>query len=155
MRKWTLIFILFSLLTNGSSQSLLFKKNSYRKEYYKAGETITFRLKGERTKYKRQILGFQDSLIVFQDFKVNPEGISHFYVDKKTRMWYILKYKYQGVLPIIGIGVLLLDVVNTAEFRKETLVFSGSLIAAGILAKLLISKKIKIKGQRKLLIVYW
>jgi hypothetical protein len=51
------------------------------------------------------------------------------------------------------VGYFLIDVINTGYVKKETLVVSGSLIAAGLLAKVLISDKIKIKGKRRLWIL--
>ena len=75
------------------------------------------------------------------------------YVDKQTRTWYFLKYKYEKLLLFTGIGYLVVDGFNNKEFTKETLIISGSLIGAGLLARWLISKKIKIKGRRKLVIM--
>jgi len=71
------------------------------------------------------------------------------YVDPKTRTWFILRYKYKTGLPIIGFGYALLDFLNTGTLSKETLIFSSVFIAAGLLAKIMISEKIKIKGKKK------
>jgi hypothetical protein len=117
------------------------------------GETISFRLKGDRAKFTRRIIGFEDGLIIFRDFDVDPKEISHLYVDKKTRTWYIFKYKYQYALPMLGAELILLELINIGKLSQEDLVLGGSLMVAGLLAKLLISKKIKIKGKRKLLII--
>jgi hypothetical protein len=46
-----------------------------------------------------------------------------------------------------------LDVINTGELKKETLIVSGTVIGVGLLAKLLISNKIKIRGKTKLRIL--
>eukprot|EP01004_Peranema_trichophorum_P008903 NODE_764_length_2376_cov_41.742565_g653_i0.p3 GENE.NODE_764_length_2376_cov_41.742565_g653_i0~~NODE_764_length_2376_cov_41.742565_g653_i0.p3 ORF type:complete len:157 (-),score=1.33 NODE_764_length_2376_cov_41.742565_g653_i0:1618-2088(-) len=134
-------------------QKLLFHKNNYKEEAYQVGEIISFRLQGNKSKITRQILGFEDSLIVFRDYRINPNEISDMYVDRKTIRWFILRYKYKNVLPAIGGGYLLLELVNTGEANKNTLVFSGSFIVAGIMAKLFIPNRIKIKGRRKLVIV--
>jgi len=111
-------------------------------------------MKNEHAKFTEEILGFEDDLIVFRDFKVYPEDITHLYVDAKTRIWYILRYKYEKIFIIAGIGYLLIDLTNTGKVKEETLIVSGSLVAAGLLAKLLISKKIRIKGRRKLVIIH-
>lgn len=134
-------------------KSLLFNKNWRKQVLYQTGDVISFRVEAESRKITDQIMGFEDSLIVFRNYKINPKEITHMYVDKKTRTWYFLKYKYEKLLLFTGIGYLLVDGFNSHEFSKETLLVSGSLIGAGLLARWLISKKIKIKGRRKLVIM--
>lgn len=149
-------FLLTILLGSYSicwGQKLLFHKNRYRQALYKAGDIISFRLKNDKSKITGQITGFDDSLIVFQDFKVNPKAITHLYVDSKTKMWYLLRYKYEKIFLIAGLGYPLLEFVNHGELSKATLIIGGSLIAAGLLARCLIGDKIKIKGARTLLII--
>ena len=157
LSKTSLFFFLISSFCSfGQKQFLLFIKNNHRKVTYQKGEIISFRLKGDDMKITERILGFEgDSLLVFDGlFKVNPKEISDMYVDEKTSTWFIFRYKYSKVLPMAGVGYLLLDVVNTEKFNKSTLITSGSLISAGLLAKWLIKDRIKIKGQRKLGIIW-
>jgi hypothetical protein len=135
-------------------QKLLFHKNNFKETTYQAGETITFQIKGDDSKIRDRIVGFDKDFIVFSNFKISPEEISHIYVDKKTRTWFIFRYKYQIVLPIIGIGYMILDWLNTGALSKETAVAGTSFVIAGLLAKILISEKIKIKGRRKLVIIH-
>jgi hypothetical protein len=103
--------ILFSSIVSG--QKLLFHKNRYRQALYKIGDEVSFRMNNDRTKVTERIIGFEDSLIVFQSFKVNPSKITHLYVDSKTKGWYILRYKYKRIFIIAGFGYLLLDAANT------------------------------------------
>jgi hypothetical protein len=135
------------------AQNLLFHKNRHRQALYKQGDVISFKLKNDKSKIAGQIRDFEDSLIVFQGFKVNPNEITHLYVDSKTKVWYILRYKYEKIFLIAGVGYTLLELINQGEMDKETLIVSGSLISAGLLARWLISDKIKIKGRRRLLII--
>lgn len=134
-------------------KSLLFNKNWRKQAIYSTGDVISFQVKADPRKITDQILGFEDSLIVFRNYKINPNEITSMYLDKKTSTWYFLKYKYEKLLLFTGIGYLLIDGFNNKEFTKETLIISGSLIGAGLLARCLISKKIKIKGSRKLVIM--
>ena len=145
---------LLILVLEGFSQKLLFHKNNYKEVFYQVGETITFKLKGDYSKISAQIKGFEGNLIVFSNFKINPEEISDIYVDSKTRTWFVFRYKYKSVLPIIGFGYMLLDFINTGSLSRETVVIGSSFIAAGLLAKILISEKIKIKGRRKLVVIH-
>jgi len=154
MRKFCFSALVFvGLASNCYGQKLLFHKNRYRQATYKEGDRISFRLKNDKSKITGQIIGFEDSLIVFHGFKINPDQISHLYVDSKTKIWYVMRYKYEKIFLIAGIGYSFLELVNEGEVDKETLIISGSLITAGLLAKWLISDKIRIKGRRRLLII--
>jgi hypothetical protein len=146
--------ILSLLFSECFSQKLLFHKNRYKEVIYQAGETISFNLKNDGSKISGQIKGFEGNLIVFQDFKVNSEDVTSIYVDAKTRSWFILRYKYQKVLLFIGLGYMLLDFINTGSLSKETVVLGSTLVAASLLAKIIISEKIKIKGRRKLVVIH-
>ena len=143
--------VLLSLELPG--QKLLLHKSKIREEIYQIGDVISFRLKNNKSKITRLIIGFEDSLIIFQDYRINPKEISDVYVDDKTKTWFIFRYKYKNVLPLIGVSYLLIDVANRREVSSGTLVFSGSFIAAGVMAKLFIPDRIKIKGRRKLVIL--
>lgn len=145
--------LLISLISFQSfGQKLLFHKNNFKETIYQIGDVISFRLK-DKSKLTRRIVGFDDSLIVFQDIRINPSEIAAVYVDKKTKTWFILRYKYERVLPMIGVGYFLLDWINSAGINENSAVFGVSLLTAGILARLMIPRYIKIKGQRKLVIL--
>jgi hypothetical protein len=146
-----LVLIIFSSVCWG--QKLLFHKNRFRQALYKEGDVISFKVKDDRSKITAQIKGFKDSVIVFESFEVNPSRITHLYVDSKTKTWYILRYKYEKIFLIAGLAYPLLELINQGQLDKETLMISGTLIAAGLLARWLIDDKIKIKGRRRMLII--
>ena len=150
-----LIFFLFIALPIElpAQDALYFQKNRRRVALYKIGQTISFRVRGERTRITQQIIGFNDSLIVFRNYQVNPREITHLYVDDKTRKWFLLRYKYEKLFLIAGIGYMTLDLLNTGEIEKETAVISTGLIAAGLLARVIISKKMRINRDRKLVVI--
>jgi hypothetical protein len=133
---------------------LMFQKNRYRQAFYKTGDVISFRLKGDKSKHKGQIKNIEDSVIVIRYYRIDPREISDLYVDDKTKIWFILRYKYGKVLPMAGVGYLLLDAINTGEIKEETLVISASLIATGILLKSIIGKRLRVRGKRKLQILH-
>jgi hypothetical protein len=142
----------FSLQSACAQKFLLFQKNRHRQALYKVGDVLSFTIKGNTTKFTGEIRGFEDSVIVFRFYRINPKEISHLYVDDKTRIWYIFRYKYGKVLPIAGAGYCMLELVNTGELTRETLIIGGSLIGAGFLLKTIIGERIRIKGKRKLVI---
>jgi hypothetical protein len=153
--KQTLLCFLLLSATIGVAQKrvLLFIKNPHRQAIYKIGDDITFRLHGSSDKYTQQIIALTDSLIVFDGLKINPKAISALYVDKKTKDWYIVRYKYPTLLPIAGGMFLGADLFNTKRISKPTLIISGSLIGAGLLAQWLVKDYIKLKGQTRLAII--
>jgi hypothetical protein len=114
---------------------------------------LTFELKGTKTKVSDQIRGFEDSLVVFQSYKLNPKEIAALYVDEKTKIWFIFRYKYEKIFSLAGALFLPIEVVNTGKIEPKAVAVSGALLGAGLLARWLVSDKLKIKGRRKLLII--
>jgi hypothetical protein len=93
-------------------------------------------------------------VVVFRHYTLKPSEISHMVVDKKSREFYVMRYKYDKLLLASGLGYLLLEVINNPDgITAETVLLATSLTAAGLLAHVLIPKKIKISGRRKVAIV--
>lgn len=130
---------------------MLQKKNKNKNAYYKPGDEISFRKNGSKSQITGEILDLKDSVIVFQEFEARVDEISSLYIDEKTRWW--LRYKIEQIGLIAGVGYLALDFINNGEIIRETLVISGTLIGVGIIGKLLIGNRIKIKGRTKLRIL--
>ena len=156
MTKLLLLSLLISLgICNQSfgQQTLLMlqKKNKNKNAYYKQGDEISFRINGSKSRITGEIIGFKDSVIVFNGFEVKVDDISSLYIDEKTKWW--LRFKVEQLSLIVGGGYLLLDFINTGELTKETLIISGTLIGAGLIAKVLIGNRIPIRGRTKLRIL--
>ncbi len=127
---------------------MLQKKNKNKTVYYESGDVISFKIEGRKSKMKDEIMELRDSIIVFKGYEVPINQITCLYIDEKTKWW--LRYKLAQLSLIAGTTYLALDVINTGDLKKETLVVSGTLIGVGLIAKLFISNKIKIKGRTKL-----
>ncbi|RZJ93304.1 MAG: hypothetical protein EOO60_04905 [Hymenobacter sp.] len=163
MRKYYALCCLFLITTSlcsgqafihAKGQSLLyFKKNGHREAVYAVGDKLTFELKATKTKVSDQIIGFQDSLILFQHYSLNPKEIAALYVDDKTKIWFIFRYKYEKAFFLAGGLFLPIDVINTGQVEPKALAVSGLLLGAGLLARWLVSEKLRITGKRKLLII--
>jgi hypothetical protein len=141
-------FLLIILLGFGSicwGQTLLFRKNNRHRELYKEGDVISFRIKNNKSKITRKIKGFDDSLIVFQDFKVYPHEITHFYINKSLK-------KGSKIL-FVGVGYPIIEFINFGVIDKKAMMIGFSSIAAGLLVRLLIRNKIEIKGRTKLSVI--
>jgi len=130
---------------------MLQKRNKNKNAYYIPGDVITFTVNGDKRRISGEIADFKDDVIIFKGFEIQVDEISSLYIDEKTRWW--LRYKIEQLSLIIGGGYLLLDIVNTGELNKDTLIVSGTLIGVGLLAILFIGNKIKIKGRTKLRIL--
>ena len=130
---------------------MLQMKNENKNAYYQAGDKISFRTNGSKRRLTGTMLELKDSLIAFKGFEVRLSEISSLYIDEKTKWW--LRYKVEQLCLLAGGSYLLLDTINNGEFDKDTLIISGTLIGVGILAKVLIGNRIKIKGSTKLRIV--
>lgn len=132
---------------------LYFQKNGHRQAVYTSGEVLTFELNGSKTKISDRISGFEDSLLVFSSYKVNPRNITALYVDEKTKIWFIFRYKYEKAFFLAGALFLPLDIVNSGQVAPKAATISGALLGAGLLARWLISDKLPIKGKRKLRVI--
>ena len=84
---------------------------------------------------------------------MNPNEIAALYVDEKTKIWFIFRYKYEKVFFLAGGLFLPIDIINTGKVEPKALAVSGALLGAGLLARWLISKKLRITGKRKLLVI--
>ena len=130
---------------------MLQKKNKNKNAYYKLVDEISFRLNGSKRKISGEILDLKDSVIVFHGFEVRVDEISSLYIDEKTKWW--LRYKIEQLGLITGVGYLTLDFINSGQINREPLVISGALIGVGLIGKLLIGNRIKIRGRTKLRIL--
>ena len=147
-----LLLLILSISCPGQRTILILqKKNKNKNAYYKPGDEITFRLNGNKKRIFGTILNLKDSVIVFQRFEVRVDEITSIYIDEKTRWW--LRYKIEQLGLIIGGGYLALELINTGQLSKETLIISGSLIGVGLVAKILIGNRIIITGRTKLKIL--
>jgi len=130
---------------------VLQKRNKNKNVYYKTGDEISFRLNESKERITGHIYDFQDSVVVFKGFKVKVSEISSLYIDEKTKWW--LRYKIEQLGFITGGGYLLLTIINNDEISKDVLIISGTLIGVGLIAKVLIGNRIRIKGSTRLRII--
>lgn len=152
MAKSLAIVLLFSLAyTSGYGQAssfLMFEKSRNRRAFYYPGDEISLQLRGDRSKFTGRIQELQDSVILFEHYRVNVSDITHIYQDDKQN-WYVLRHKLSPLLLVGGTGYLVLDVVNSREFDQGTLALSSALIGAGLLAKWLIPTKTRLRGRKR------
>ena len=155
-----LVQIVFALLvtllvhrTCTAQDKLMFIKSRNKVAFYTTGDVISFKINGRKEKITDTIRGLEDSLIVFKNYKIGLEEISHLYVDENTIVWFVLKYKYERLFLLGGLGYLALDIFNMGEISEETLFVSGGLVLAGVIAHVVVNDTMKIKGKRRLAIL--
>lgn len=143
---------LFTFGTSAQHQVLALEMpNPNKNAYYEVGDKVTFYLPGKRSRRTETILALEDSLIVFRGYTVPVSQVTALHIDDKTRWW--LRYKPAQLALIVGTGYILLDTVNNRELNENTLVIGGSLIGLGLIFRLLIPNKIKIRRNTKLSIL--
>lgn len=148
----------FSALTC-YSQHLLFHKNQNKEVLYSVGDMISFSTREDDSKMRSRILGFEgDSLIVFQNYTINPASITTIYIDEKIKGLFALRFNIDKLLIRAGFGYTLLELINQGLINRtgistDAVITGVSLVAAGLIVKAVIGKKIKIKGRTKLLII--
>jgi hypothetical protein len=152
IRYFTFCFLLLIISNSCFCQKdLLILQKKNKNTFYNSGDVISFKIEGDKSKITGKILDLEDSVIVFKGYEVNVNKITCLYVDKKTGRG--LHYKLASLLLIGGSGYALIDLINRGELDERTLIPCGKLIAAGLLAKLIIGNKIKIKGRTRLRIL--
>lgn len=149
---FALALSLFTFRASAQHNVLLLEMpNPNKNAYYEVGDVLTFYLPGKRSRRTETILALEDSLIVFRGYTVPVSQITALHIDDKTRWW--LRYKPAQLALIVGTGYILLDTVNNRELNEGTLVIGGSLIGLGLIFRLLIPNKIKIRRNTKLSIL--
>lgn len=154
MKTIALLFTLslFTLRATAQRNVLVLEMpNPNKNAHYEVGEELTFYLSGKRSKRTETILALEDSLIVFRGYTVPVSQITALHIDDKTRWW--LRYKPAQIALIAGTGYILLDTVNNREINEDVLVVGGSLVGVGLLLRLLIPNKIKIRKRARLRIL--
>lgn len=132
---------------------LLFHYSRHKEAVYNPGDVISFRLRGSKEKITKEITEVTGSTVIFGLDTIAPAKITHVYVDKKSKAWFAFRYKYTKLFLTAGVGYFLLHWINSKEIDRSTLVVSGSLLAAAGISALIIKDYIKLKGQRKLVIL--
>ena len=148
------LLTLFLAAYHASAQQsvlLLQMPNPNKNAYYEVGDQLTFYLPGKRSKRTETILGLEDSLIVFREYTQPVDQITALHIDDQTRWW--LRYKPAQLAFMAGTGYIVLDTVNNRELNEGTLAIGGSLIGLGLIFRLLIPNKIRIRGKTKLRIL--
>ena len=147
----SILFLVAISCFGQQSALMLQKRNGNKNAYYKIGEEISFRVNGNRSKITGVIMALEDSVIVFHGFEVHVSEIRSIYIDDKTKWW--LRYKIEQLLLLGGTAYLFVDVINNQKLSKETAIIAGTAIGGGLLAKLIIGNRIKMRGRTKLRIL--
>ena len=154
MKAVLLVLTLFLTAYHATAQQsvlLLEMSNPNKNVYYEVGDQLTFYLPGKRSRRTETILDLEDSLVVFRGYTVPVGQITALHIDDQTRWW--LRYKPAQLALIAGTGYLVLDAVNNRELDGGTLAIGGSLIGLGLVFRLLIPNKIRIRRNTKLRIL--
>jgi hypothetical protein len=130
---------------------MLLKKNSNKNAYYSKGDVLSFQLGGEKLKRIGEIIDFSDSTIFFRGYEINLSEIKCLYIDDKTKWW--LRFKIAQLSLLSGSTYFLVDLLNSGQINQATVMVSATLISVGLVSRLIIGNKIRIRGKTKLRII--
>jgi hypothetical protein len=148
---WLTLFLAAQQAVAQQQVLVLQMPNPNKNAYYEVGDRLTFYLPGKRSKRTETILGLEDSLIVFRGYTMPVDQITALHIDDQTRWW--LRYKPAQLALMAGTGYILVDALNSRELSEETLAIGGSMIGLGLIFRLLIPNKIRIRRKTKLRIL--
>ena len=146
-----ILLLIFSDLPAQRTLLMLQTRSEHRNAYYEVGDELTFYIKDRKSRIKDRIISLEDSTVVFRGYQVPINQITALHIDNKTRWW--LRFKPAQLLLLGGTGYIVIDAINSGEFDEGTLAVGGSLIGLGLIFKLLIPNKIRLKGRTRLRIL--
>jgi hypothetical protein len=121
----------------------------------RAGETIKFRINDDPNIYQKTIEGFEDSSIVFRNYKIHIKEIRMLKAPLHPRI-----SKYSELLIAGGSILFIADQVNNSIVNNEPFTFSRgvtivstSMITTGILLRFVKKRKFKFPGPHKILLI--
>ena len=141
----------------GQAQEMLVlqKPGKVKRVEIKPGTTIQFRLKGSNQVYKKEILRFEDSAMVFANYKVFLDEINMIKIPLNPRL-----RKYSETIMAAGIILFVADQINNSviddnsfSLNRGVSITSTAMIAGGFLIRFLQKRKFKIPGKHKLKLI--
>lgn len=151
-----IIVTLFGVNTTIKAQKylLLRKVGKPYSIIYNEGESMRFRLKGERFFTKGLIQGFGKDDIRFHYYRIKLDEIAE--VDVSNKNFTVFSFRSgPGKLVVSGLGYLLLDQFNQTVIRgeslgvsKQTAIVSGALTTSGFVLKGIQKKRFKMRKKK-------
>ncbi|TRX57697.1 hypothetical protein FNH22_14895 [Fulvivirga sp. M361] len=150
-----LLFFAFYHPTQAQRYLVLSKVNKPRKQIiFNEGETIRFRLKGERFFTSASILGLGNDEIRFHYYRIKLDEIEE--IDIRNKNFTIFNFKnWSGIFLVAGPLFLVIDQFNQTaimneSFRvsSETATISGAFVATGLLLRVIGKKRWKCNKKK-------
>lgn len=131
------------------------KKGSARRYEYRPGDYLNYKQKGRNTFYNDRITEFADSTIVLENNILRINQIDVINVSNAFSNRSRLLRSAEDVLPIMGYGLLAIDLFNNSvidgnpfTFDEGTTVSSGALVLAGYSLKWMRRKKVDLRKPK-------
>lgn len=157
--SFLVLFLLFAISTFGQNVLMLDKSGTRKKTFFKSGDDIRYKLKGEDHFRQDYIVSIKDSSLIFHYNKININEIST--IDIRNKNFIKFNLKQAGtLLQISGAMYIVLDQFNKNvvqgrewEFEDDVWITGAVLIAAGTGVKFLHPRKFKVGGRYNLRII--
>lgn len=157
--SFVILLCTISICACGQNVLMLQKEGTKKKTFFKSGDEIRYKLKGEDHYRRDYIVSIKDSSLIFHYNKINIDEISEIDIRKKNFIKFNFK-KTGNALQLSGIMYIVLDNFNKGvvqgrelEFEEDVWLTGAVLIAAGTGVKFLHPKKFKVGGRYKLRII--
>lgn len=157
--SFVILLLLISVCSKGQNVLMLDKAGTAKKTFFKSGDEIRYKLKGEKHFRQDHIVSVKDSSLVFHYNKINLDDISE--IDIRNKNFIKFNLKQAGtLLQISGAMYIVLDQFNKTvvqgrewEFEEDVWITGAVLIVAGTGIKFLHPRKFKVGGRYKLRII--
>jgi hypothetical protein len=118
--------------------------------FYKAGESIRFKLKTEDVYHRSTILSVSDTALQFKHYRIGFDEIDK--VDIKGKKTGTFNWNQIGwLMQMAGVGYIVLDQFNKTliqgnpwEFESEGWIIGAAIFAGGTIIRVVDPKKVKI-----------
>lgn len=132
------------------AQKFMVIRSRRKHVYYKAGETIRFKLKTEKGFHKKKIVSVMDTALQFKNYRIGFREIDK--VDIRGKKMGAFNWNQVGAyMQIAGIGYILIDQFNKTvvqgrawEFESDVWITGAAIFAGGVILQLLDPKRVKI-----------
>jgi len=147
--------MVLSISVSGQNMLIIHKPGKVKKIIILHKTVISFQLHNDHRKFKKEILSFEDSSIVFDNFKIPVKEISMLKIPLNPWL-----NKNSVILMTAGVVLFAADQLNNSVINDNdpslndgVTIVSGSLVLTGFLLRLVQKRKYKFPGKRKLILI--
>ncbi|MCX2743388.1 hypothetical protein OO013_05895 [Mangrovivirga sp. M17] len=148
MRSTLILFILiFSFsITFGQQFIRISNKSGSKRKVINVGDPFIYKLYGDETVYRDQLVSVTDSTFQLTYETLKPEEVQVVYKNETNYMDRLSGYLIAGGAILVAIDFVNIRIVNNAEFEPSSGIFivGGAMVGTGLIYKLLRRRKYRL-----------